>query len=229
MYTFSVTWEYNLPEEKLMTNLAQNDSKPTYPMANSLAGFEKINRYWDKTRGIWGAKILPGEFYVTLHDECISTVLGSCISACVRDKKLGVGGMNHFMLPSTGEADQIGSANRYGNFAMENLINEILKNGGRRENLEVKIFGGGKILQNMTDVGNKNINFVRKYVETEGIHVVSEDVGDIYPRKIIYFPATGKALMKRLKSLHNETVVSRERTYQKDLEKTPVQSDIELF
>jgi len=212
-----------------MTNLAANTGKPTYPMAKPIKGFEKINRYWDKTRGIWGAKILPGEFYVTLHDEAISTVLGSCISACIRDKKLGVGGMNHFMLPSTGEADQIGSANRYGNYAMENLINEILKNGGRRDNLEAKIFGGGKILTNMTDVGNKNINFVREYVTTEGIHVVSEDVGDVYPRKIIYFPATGKAMMKRLKSLHNETVVSRERNYQKDLEKTPVQSDIELF
>ena len=212
-----------------MTNLAEKSGKPTYPMPEPINGFERINRYWDKTRGIWGAKILPGEFYVTIHDEIISTVLGSCISACIRDRKLGVGGMNHFMLPSTDDADKIGSANRYGNFAMENLINEILKNGGRRENLEVKLFGGGKILVNMTDVGEKNINFAREYVTTEGITVVSEDVGDVYPRKVIYFPASGKALIKRLQSLHNETVVSRERDYQKDLEKTPVQSDIELF
>ena len=203
--------------------------KPTYPMSKPLKGFEKINRFWDKTRGIYTAKILPGEFYVTITDEGISTVLGSCISACVRDKKLGVGGMNHFMLPATGGDGALGSANRYGNFAMENLINEILKNGGARENLEVKIFGGGKILQNMTDVGERNIKFVREYIELEGLKLVSEDVGDNCPRKVVYFPATGKALMKRLRSLHNETVVSREQSYMKDLDVKPDQGDIELF
>ena len=203
---------------------------PTYDKASALPGFEKINRYWDKTRGIYGAKILPGEFYVTLHDELISTVLGSCISACIRDRKLGLGGMNHFMLPATGADEIMGAANRYGNFAMENLINEILKNGGSRENLEVKIFGGGKILTNMTNIGLRNIQFARNYVRTENITVVSEDVGDVYPRKVIYFPATGKALVKRLKSLHNETVVTRERDYMSKLDTKPIESDdIELF
>lgn len=202
---------------------------PTYEMPNTLKGFERINRYWDKTRGLYGAKILPGEFYVTIHDELICTVLGSCISACIRDAKTGIGGMNHFMLPSTGESEQIGSANRYGNFAMENLINEILKNGGKRENLEVKIFGGGKILTNMTDVGLRNIQFVREYIHMENLKLVSENVGDVFPRKIAYFPASGKALMKRLKSLHNDTVVTRERKYLDDLEHTPIKSDIELF
>ncbi|HFE36903.1 MAG TPA: chemoreceptor glutamine deamidase CheD, partial [Gammaproteobacteria bacterium] len=168
--------------------------------------------------------------YVTLHDELISTVLGSCISACIRDRKLGLGGMNHFMLPATGADEIMGAANRYGNFAMENLINEILKNGGSRENLEVKIFGGGKILTNMTNIGLRNIQFARNYVRTENITVVSEDVGDVYPRKVIYFPATGKALVKRLKSLHNETVVTRERDYMSKLDTKPIESDdIELF
>jgi len=198
-------------------------------MTKALRGFDKINRYWDKTRGIYGAKILPGEFYVTITDESISTVLGSCISACIRDRKLGVGGMNHFMLPATAEEGAMGSANRYGNFAMENLINEILKNGGKRENLEVKVFGGGKILQNMTDVGERNIAFVREYLKIEGIHVVSEDVGDTCPRKVIYFPASGKALLKKLRSLHNDTVVTREKSYMKDLVVKPDEGDIELF
>ncbi|MDH3326336.1 MAG: chemoreceptor glutamine deamidase CheD [Gammaproteobacteria bacterium] len=203
--------------------------EPTYPMAKAIKGFSDIKRYWDKTLGQYTAKILPGEFYVTITDEGISTVLGSCISACVRDRKLGIGGMNHFMLPATGFEDAMGSANRYGNFAMENLINEILKNGGRRENLEVKIFGGGKILQNMTDVGERNIAFVREYIKVEGIHLVSEDVGDNYPRKVIYFPASGKALLKKMRSLHNDTVVSRERDYMKGLDVKPDQGDIELF
>lgn len=202
---------------------------PTYDQPTVLRGFEKINRYWDKTRGIWGAKILPGEFYVTMYDEVIMTVLGSCISACIRDRKLGIGGMNHFMLPSTSDSDKLSGANRYGNYAMENLINEILKNGGRRENLEAKVFGGGKILANMTDVGSRNIEFVKEYLDTEHIEVVSEDVGDLYPRKVAYVPATGKAFMKRLRSLHNDTVVSRERDYMKNLADEPVQSDIELF
>lgn len=202
---------------------------PTYEKSLALPGFEKINRYWDKTRGIFGAKILPGEFYVTIHDELISTVLGSCISACVRDKKLGLGGMNHFMLPASGGEELMGAANRYGNFAMENLINEILKNGGRRENLEVKIFGGGRILASMTDIGLRNIQFAQEYVKTENLTVVSEDVGDIFPRKVIFFPATGKVLVKRLKSLHNDTVVSREKNYMTTIDTKPVESDIELF
>ena len=201
----------------------------TEPMPLALPGFEKINRFWDKTRGIYGAKILPGEFYVTMKGESVTTVLGSCISACIRDKKLGIGGMNHFMLPATTEDGAMGSSNRYGNFAMENLINEILKNGGKRENLEVKIFGGGKILQNMTDVGERNIQFVREYLHVEGLSIIMEDVGDTCPRKVIYFPASGKALLKKLRSLHNDTVVTREKSYMKDLDVKPDAGDIELF
>ena len=201
----------------------------SYPIARALPGFENIKRGWDKKNGIYDAKILPGEFYVTIKDESISTVLGSCISACIRDKKLGIGGMNHFMLPATGEVGSMGSANRYGNFAMENLINEILKNGGKRENLEVKVFGGGKILQNMTDVGERNIAFVREYLNIEGIHVVTEDVGDTCPRKVVYFPASGRALLKKLRSLHNESIVTREKTYMKDIDVKPDNGDIELF
>ncbi|MDH5300967.1 MAG: chemoreceptor glutamine deamidase CheD [Gammaproteobacteria bacterium] len=197
-----------------------------------LKGFEHINRYWDKARGIYGAKILPGQYYVTLHDELITTVLGSCISACIRDRKLGIGGMNHFMLPSTDDQGMLGAASaaeRYGNFAMEHLINHILKNGGRRENLEVKIFGGGKILASMTDVGRKNINFVKTYIQAEGMSLVSEDVGDIFPRKVVFFPSTGKALVKRLRSLHNDTVYAREREYLDGIEKTGTSGDVELF
>lgn len=198
----------------------------------AIRGFEGINRYWDKQNELYAAKILPGEYYVTKNDEAIVTVLGSCVSACIRDPKMGVGGMNHFMLPKQGGVDFtsiVDESARYGNFAMEHMINTILKNGGRRGFLECKIFGGGKILAHMTDVGMRNINFVHDYITTEGIELLSEDTGDIYPRKVMYFPKTGKARVKRLRSLHNNTVVEREMSYMKDIEQAPVAGDVELF
>ncbi|VAW58125.1 Chemotaxis protein CheD [hydrothermal vent metagenome] len=201
-----------------------------------LQGLEHISRFWDKTHGIFSAKILPGEYYVSMHGELISTVLGSCISACIRDVKMGIGGMNHFMLPMGCEDTHAGkehltSATRYGNFAMEILINEILKAGGRKKNMEVKLFGGGRVLASMTkiDIGNKNIKFVHEYLREEELGIISEDVGDIYPRKVLFFADTGKVRVKKLRSMHNDTIKKREESYSKSLNGKPVQSDIELF
>jgi chemotaxis protein CheD len=199
-----------------------------------LPGFEHVKRSWNNTYEAYAARILPGEYYVTKSDEGVYTTLGSCISACIRDRVTGVGGMNHFMLPASGDADgwkstSLSAATRYGNFAMEHLINVILKNGGNRQNLEVKLFGGGRILQNMTDVGMRNITFARDYIKTEGLKVVAEDVGDIFPRMVVYFPATGKVRVKRLRSLHNNTIVEEEIRYIKTVESKPVGGDIELF
>jgi len=204
--------------------------------APSVAGFETIKRYWDKTHNIVAAKILPGEYYVTASNELVTTVLGSCISACIRDKEHGVGGMNHFMLPETtanklnkGVEAVVGNATRYGNYAMEHLINTILANGGKRKNLEVKLFGGGKIIPTMGDVGARNVEFVLEYIDTEALKLLSKDLGDIYPRKVIYFPSTGKVMMKKIKDLHNETIVVRERQYSSTIKDTAVESEIELF
>jgi chemotaxis protein CheD len=199
----------------------------------SVAGFGHINRYWDRERELIAAKILPGEYYVTRENELVTTVLGSCVSACIRDKELGLGGMNHFMLPQTssgkGSDEIVGIATRYGNYAMEHLINTILSNGGKRKNLEVKVFGGGKIIPTLTDVGIKNITFVLSYLEQEGLKVLSQDLGDIYPRKVVYFPKTGKVSMKKLQDLHNDTIVQRERQYINTLKTAPVQGEVELF
>jgi chemotaxis protein CheD len=199
----------------------------------SIAGFEHVNRYWDRERDIVAAKILPGEYYVTRVDEVVTTVLGSCVSACIRDKELGIGGMNHFMLPQTNtgkSSDEIvGIATRYGNFAMEHLINTIISNGGRRKNLEVKVFGGGKIIPTLTDVGNKNITFVLDYLSQEGLRPIAQDLGDIYPRKVVYYPKTGKVNMKKIQDLHNDTIVQRERQYLNNLKAVPVAGDVELF
>jgi len=202
--------------------------------APSLPGFEKIKRYWDKENNIVAAKILPGEYYVTTENEMVTTVLGSCIAACIRDSKLGIGGMNHFMLPETKVHQAktehvVGQAMRYGNYAMEHLINTILSHGGKRKNLEVKLFGGGKIIATLGNTGQKNIEFVLEYVDTEALNLVSQDLGDIYPRKVNYFPMTGRVRMKKIKDLHSDAIAAQEKQYQSRLKEEPVESDIELF
>jgi chemotaxis protein CheD len=201
----------------------------------ALPGFGHVKRGWHNTHASYAARIMPGEYYVTRAQESIYTTLGSCISACVRDTVAGIGGMNHFMLPATDKdkgsltATGLGAAARYGNFAMEHLINSILSNGGRRENLEAKIFGGGRILAKMTDVGKRNIEFVKDYVRTEGLRVVAEDLGDIFPRMVVYFPLTGVARVKRLRSLHNNVIAEQENSYRESIVDKPVAGDIELF
>jgi chemotaxis protein CheD len=166
----------------------------------------------------------------------ITTVLGSCVSACIRDSVSGIGGMNHFMLPETSrsrlnsrEESVVGTALRYGNYAMEHLINTILQYGGKRKNLEVKLFGGGKIIATLGDVGSRNIEFVLDYVDTEALNLVSHDLGDIYPRKVNFYPMTGKVRMKKIKDIHNETIVLRERQYGSEIKDISVESSIELF
>jgi len=208
---------------------------PLKPLAETITGFEHIRRYWDKDRVKYAAKILPGEYYVTLENELIVTTLGSCIAACIRDPAAGVGGMNHFMLPyrisgiSKKYDPRISFANRYGNYAMENLINDILKNGGRKQNLEIKVFGGGKVLTNMTDVGQKNIEFIENYVQTEGLKLLAKDLGDVFPRKVVYDPITGNVRVKKLRTLHNNTIAQREDRYLKDIDDKTLSGKIELF
>ncbi len=198
-----------------------------------LRGFETINRFWDPSRKCYIAKILPGEFYITRNDELVSTVLGSCVSACIRDTLLGLGGMNHFMLPESNAADvDDDTAMRYGSFAMEQLINEILKFGGHRDSLEIKLTGGGKILEtqtSVTDIGTMNIHFVHQYLAQEGLQAIAEDLGGNKPRKVLYDPTSGSLKVKKLNSLHNDTLLSRERNYRDTLQNQPLEGDIELF
>lgn len=203
------------------------------PQPDCLADFVHVNRYWDRRHNTWAAKILPGEYYVTVDpDEAVATTLGSCVSACIRDKVFGIGGMNHFMLPAHTEhaSDSwMDSATRYGGYAMEHLINTILANGGNRKNLEVKLTGGGKIIANLSDVGARNIEFVHDFLRTEELQLLAEDLGDIYPRKVMYYPATGKMKVKRLRSMHNETLIQREESYQHELDVQPDSGGVELF
>lgn len=155
-------------------------------------------------------KVLPGEYFVASDDIMIMTVLGSCISACLWDGRIRAGGMNHFMLPDGDSADGFG---RYGSYAMELLINQMLKMGARRETMQAKVFGGAQVMAGFTsmNVGERNTRFVLDYLATERIPVVSQDVLDIHPRKVCFFPTTGKALVKRLAHSHPETLVVEER------------------
>ncbi|NDI86600.1 chemoreceptor glutamine deamidase CheD [Undibacterium sp. B2R-29] len=191
------------------------------------------NVYYDRTFDCDAAKILPGEFYFTNKDMLIVTVLGSCVSACIRDRVSGVGGMNHFMLPDTGgDADNPVSASmRYGTYAMEVLINELLKAGAKRENMEAKVFGGGNVLRGFTaiNVGERNAKFVLDYLRAERMRVIAEDLNDIYPRKVYFFPRTGKVLVKKLKVEHNDTLRKREQDYASRLKTTSVGGEVDLF
>lgn len=204
-------------------------------MPPALPQFGHIRRTWDEELGITVAKLLPGDYYVTRHNEAIFTVLGSCVSACVRERKLGIGGMNHFMLPldrsggTSAWADNlVSSATRYGNVAMERLINDIMTLGGQRSNLEFKVIGGGKVLDMALDVGARNAQFVRDYLKTEGFLITAEDLGDSFARKLFYNPATGKVRVKRLTSTVNRAVFEREREFESTTAQVETGS-VELF
>jgi chemotaxis protein CheD len=155
-------------------------------------------------------KVLPGEYFVYDEDIAIMTTLGSCIAACLWDREKRIGGMNHFMLPDAGGSADGG---RYGSYAMELLINEMIKRGATRSTMEAKVFGGGAVISGMNtiNVGERNTAFVMDYLRTERITVVSKDVMDIYPRKVCFLPASGKAMVKRLASTNTEMLVAQEK------------------
>jgi chemotaxis protein CheD len=197
-------------------------------------GFEEVlapNHYFDRNFEIEAAKILPGEYYVTGRDMLLVTVLGSCVSACIRDTKTGIGGMNHFMLPEGDPNNPLSESARYGGYAMEVLLNQLIKLGAQRSRLEAKVFGGGAVMRGFTlhNVGERNSDFVLGYLDTERIRVVSQDLRDIYPRKVYYFPASGRVLVKKLKQVHNNTIVQREEEYGSRLKSSRMAGDVDLF
>jgi chemotaxis protein CheD len=191
----------------------------------------RASKYLDRHFNRQAMKILPGEFYATAEDEVIVTVLGSCVAACLLDPIAMVGGMNHFMLPvKQGERDpDVFYAARYGAAAMEYLINNLLHLGAQRDRIVAKVFGGGKVMRGLSDVGGQNIDFVRGFLREEGIPLWSEDLGGTYPRKVYFFPHTGQVLVKRIERTHNDTVLERERAYFREVGQVPIEGDVELF
>jgi chemotaxis protein CheD len=165
--------------------------------------------------------IYPGEFFVSPHD-IIATVLGSCISVCIKDIKTGLGGMNHFMLPGDVRSEEMftSASSKYGMFAMEQLIEEMIKKGGSKKHFQAKVFGGGHVLNFRKTDGNvpeSNIDFVRAFLKMEQVDIIKEDVGGYSGRKILYFPDTGKVLLKRLKSTVDSKIIEAENLYKKKL------------
>ena len=174
---------------------------------------------------------MPGEFYSTNKDEMLITVLGSCIAACIYDKKTGIGGMNHFMLPHSEQGKWAGGslATRYGNFAMEHLINELLKNGALKKNLKAKVYGGSDLINSKSlSIGKDNIKFIHEYLKLEGIPILEEDLGGNCSRKIYFTPMDGETSVKRIE-LKNDTILEREERYEEELSKNDIDNDVELF
>ena len=175
------------------------EEMPIYP------GFSHIKRYWLHKQQRFAVKIVAGDFYISNQDELISTVLGSCVSVCIRDPMINVGGINHFILPDS-ERDILSASNRYGVYAMERLINGIIKHGGQRENFEIKLGGGSAMVNGINDVGSRNIQFIRQFLITEGLTTVAEDLGGFNGRKIQYNVTTGKLMVKKLKNDHRSRI-----------------------
>ena len=191
------------------------------------------NLYFDSSFDIEAAKISPGEYYVTKRNMVLVTVLGSCVAACIRDRVSSIGGMNHFMLPDIicDENDPTSVSARYGAYAMEMMINQLLKMGARRSSLEAKIFGGGSVMRGMVsaNVGERNAEFALDYLHVEGIAVVGQDLLEDYARKVYFFPNSGRVLVKKIRTMHNETIIEREQAYRAKLKGADIQGDVELF
>ncbi|MEM8499692.1 MAG: hypothetical protein AAF542_16840, partial [Pseudomonadota bacterium] len=190
---------------------------PADPVSNGL----KLGE-WSNQHDCVLVKLLPGEYHVASGGEGIITVLGSCVSACVRDPNSGYGGMNHFMLPTGEESASVhsdsGLATRFGLIAMENLIDDIAALGCDVRNLEAKVFGGANVL-NMpqSEIGRKNIRFVREFLSDRKLNVLAEDLGGEHPRKVIYRPSTGKVMVRKLRALQKNVVSHQESRFRKTL------------
>jgi len=190
---------------------------------------DEILRYRDPQFRVPAAKLLPTQYLVVDDGTALVTVLGSCVAACIRDPMLRLGGMNHFLLPDGNGGD--GAPARYGSYAMEVLINELLKRGASRKRLEAKVFGGANVLKGFTSnpVGTRNAEFVRSYLDAERIPVVAEDLRGIHPRKVWFFPQTGKVMVYRLPHAHDAEVAAAESAVRARLSRTPVSGGVELF
>ena len=196
---------------------------------NMPAAPDQVMRYRDARFNTITAKLLPTQYLVVDDDTALTTTLGSCVAACIRDPVLKIGGMNHFMLPDGNVGD--GAPARYGSYAMELLINDLLKRGAHRKRLEAKVFGGGNVLKGFTSnpVGTRNAEFVLAYLDAEKIPVVAEDLRGIHPRKVFFFPQTGKVMVNRLPHAHEAEVAAAESAARARLSRTPVSGGVELF
>jgi chemotaxis protein CheD len=184
----------------MSSNLHQERGSQPAAVPGSVA----THHYFDRDFDCTAVKLLPAEYYVTDAGVLLTTVLGSCVAACITDVEAGVAGMNHFMLPDDAEADardQVESM-RYGAYAMDVLIAELLRAGARRERLRAKVFGGAAVLANMTmlNIGGRNADFVLRYLEKQRITIAAQDLRGLHARRVCLLPATGKAVVRKLRA-----------------------------
>ena len=193
--------------------------------------FHGKKRFFNKSYDCYVIKIFAGDWYITHRDdEMLATILGSCVSACVRDPQVGVGGMNHFLLPGDESLiSQASDAARYGVNAMESMINGMINAGAEKKRLEFKVFGGGNVINNSAKICSKNAAFIREYLKREGYVVTSEDLEGEHPRSLHYYPITGKVMMRKLRRKEDYDVVDEEAMYARKISKKPLEGEIELF
>jgi chemotaxis protein CheD len=204
--------------------------RPTAPEADHLT--TGTRRYRDPRFDAIAVKVFPGEHYVTASpDEMLVTILGSCVTACIRDPLAGVGGMNHFMLPEAmgGGWDTASGSMRYGNVAMERLINDILMQGGIRQRLEIKVFGGGNVMKGTANIGHRNADFVETYLVAENLPITAHHLRGNLPRRVHYFPSTGRVMLLELQRTEEEAVVRSEGLYKSKIQVEPIAGSAELF
>lgn len=189
-------------------------------------------KFFDSTESNWMVKVFPGEYFVTSKsDEVLVTVLGSCVAACIRDPQRRIGGMNHFMLPHSKGGNWGGDmqSTRFGNFAMEKLINELMKAGCSRSSLEIKVFGGGNVTDTQNAIGTENSRFIVRYLESEGLKCTVQDLGGLLPRRIHYYPETGRVIRRLLGSGESKAVAREETEYVSRLSTRTMAGEIQLF
>lgn len=210
--------------EQIITRSGQGPSITSLPQ---FPEFTHIRQFWMPLRQRLAVKVVAGDYYVTQEDEIVCTVLGSCVSTCIRDPIAGIGGINHFLLPDA-DCNILSSSNRYGVFAMEQLINAIIKYGGKRENFEIKIVGGGNMMAGPNEIGQRNIEFVKQFLATEGLPIMAEDVGGTQARRIQYIINSGQLMVNKLKESKNEETMVRELANQRTILQQD-DNDVELF
>lgn len=208
----------------------------TRPSQSRSQGEDSVERrrYFDSNINATVVQVYQGDFYATAApDEALNTVLGSCISACVRDPVTKFGGMNHFLLPA-GQDQPVSSGAalslRYGSFAMEQLINAVLSAGGKRERLEIKVFGGSNVMRGLTsEIGHRNADFVEEYLKQEGFALTAKHLRGNWPRKVQFFPHSGQVRMRELKESAAAAIIERETRASPRIVTKPTSGTIELF
>jgi chemotaxis protein CheD len=209
-----------------------DDRRKSTEYINVAEHYHGKRRFFSQPHNAYVVKIFAGDWVISQDPrEMLATILGSCVSACVRDPALNIGGMNHFLLPSdpTNEVARDDAA-RYGVQAMELLINGLLMRGAQKSRLEFKVFGGGNVTNNSSRIGSKNAAFIRQFLRDEGYIITSEDLEGNLPRSLHYYPTNGRVMMRKLQRKEDMLVVEEEAKYQTRINQKPKSTgDVELF